>query len=72
MKVDQGWRTGEQSSFSWSADREKVHDASETDKGAAESAKVEARAAAYKRKTTGIDLISAYSQIPMGGARPCS
>ena len=31
---------------------------------------VEARAAAHKRRTTGIDLVAAYSQIPMGGDCP--
>jgi hypothetical protein len=31
---------------------------------------VEARAAAHKRRTTGIDLVAAYTQIPMGGKRP--
>ena len=31
---------------------------------------VEARAAAHKRRTTGIDLVAAYTQIPMGGDRP--
>ena len=31
---------------------------------------VEARAAAHQRRTTGIDLVAAYTQIPMGGDRP--
>jgi hypothetical protein len=31
---------------------------------------VEARAAAHRRKTSGIDLVAAYTQIPMGGDRP--
>ena len=30
---------------------------------------VEARAAAHRRQTTGIDLTAAYTQIPMGGTR---
>eukprot|EP00972_Heterocapsa_arctica_P103272 15217832-Heterocapsa_arctica.AAC.1 len=30
---------------------------------------VEARAAAHRRRTTGIDLTAAYTQIPMGGSR---
>ena len=31
---------------------------------------VEARAAAHGRRTSGIDLVAAYTQIPMGGDRP--
>ena len=31
---------------------------------------VVARAAAHNRRTTGIDLVAAYTQIPMGGDRP--
>ncbi len=31
---------------------------------------VEARSAPHKRRTTGIDLVAVYAQIPVGGKRP--